>query len=184
MIAKNVRRRPICCSELALDAGTAHDPAVQLDRIDARILQALQQDGRLGNQALADRIGLSPSACLRRVRRLEEAGVIAGYRAILAPSAVERAQTVFVEVGLDSQRVEVLDAFEAGVARCPGLRSCHLMAGAADYLLRLEVRDVAHYEQIHRGHLAGLPGVASIRSTFALRTVADDEPLDVGAGER
>ncbi|HUG85208.1 MAG TPA: Lrp/AsnC family transcriptional regulator [Euzebya sp.] len=153
---------------------------MEVDRIDRSILAALQQDGRISNQALADLIGLSPSACLRRVRRLEESGVIAGYRVVLSARAVGRARTVYVEITLDSQRAAMLDAFEAGVVTCPGLRSCHLMAGAADYLLRLEVRDVEDYERIHRGHLAGLPGVASIRSTFALRVVADDEPLDLG----
>ncbi|CAN5300785.1 Lrp/AsnC family transcriptional regulator [soil metagenome] len=152
---------------------------MELDRVDAAILSTLQADGRISNQALADGVGLSPSACLRRVRRLEEAGVITGYHALLARRAVGRAQTVFVEITLDSQRTATLDAFEEGVTGCPGLRSCHLMAGAADYLLRLEVRDIDHYQQIHRGHLAGLPGVASIRSTFALRTVADDQPLDL-----
>ncbi len=153
---------------------------MDMDAIDRRILDELQIEGRISNQALADRVGLSPSACLRRTRRLEEGGVISGYRVTLDARAVERARTVYVEITLDSQRASTLDAFEAGVVGCPGLRSCHLMAGAADYLLRLQVRDVDHYEQIHRSHLAGLPGVASIRSTFALRTVADDEPLDLG----
>lgn len=152
------------------------------DRIDRTVLAVLQHDGRISNQALADLVGLSPSACLRRVRRLEEEGVIAGYRAVIAPRAVGRARTVYVEITLESQRAATLDAFEAGVLACPGLRSCHLMAGVADYLLRLEVADVDHYEQIHRGHLAGLPGVTSIRTTFALRAVADDEPVDLMAG--
>ncbi len=147
--------------------------------MDRHILSALQSDGRITNQSLADVVGLSPSACLRRMRRLEESGVISGYRVTLDARAIGRARTVYVEITLDSQRASTLDAFEAGVRGCPGLRSCHLMAGAADYLLRLQVQDVDHYEQIHRGHLAGLPGVASIRSTFALRTVADDEPIDL-----
>jgi Lrp/AsnC family transcriptional regulator, leucine-responsive regulatory protein len=152
---------------------------MDLDRIDQRLVSTLQRDGRLSNQALAEVVGLSPSACLRRVRRLEEAGIIAGYRAVLDPRAVGRGRTVYVEITLESQRAAALDAFEAGVRECPGLRSCHLMAGQADYLLRLQVHDVEHYEQIHRGHLAGLPGITSIRSTFALRSVADDEPLDL-----
>lgn len=154
---------------------------MSLDSIDERLLQALQRDGRISNQALADLVGLSPSACLRRVRRLEETGVLAGYRAVVAPSAIGRGRTVFVEITLDSQRAPVLDAFEDAVVSCPGLRSCHLMAGSADYLLQVSVNDVEDYERIHRTHIAGLPGVTSIRTTFALRTVVDDAPLQIGA---
>lgn len=159
----------------------SNDLPHMIDRVDEAIIRALQDDGRLSNQALADRIGLSPSACLRRVRRLEDDGVLIGYRAIVDPHAVGRSQTVLVAITLQSQRVELLDAFEAAVVGCPGLRSCHLMAGQADYLLRLDVDGVAHYERIHRSYIAGLPGVTDIVSTFALRTVVDDAPLPVSA---
>lgn len=105
---------------------------------------------------------------------------MAGYQAVLSRTLTGRAQTVFVEVRLTSQRADVLDAFEAAVQSCPGLRSCHLMAGDADYLLCIEVSDVSRYEEIHRTHLAGLPGLASMRSTFALRTVAEGLPVGLG----
>lgn len=144
-----------------------------IDRIDERILAVLSQEGRLSNQDLAGRIGLSASACLRRVRRLEEAGLIRGYTAVLDGDALGFGRSVYVEISLESQRSDLLDAFEAAVRTCPGVLSCHLMAGQADYLLRVAVAGVDDYERIHRTHLAALPGVASIRSAFTLRAVVD-----------
>lgn len=146
---------------------------MDLDTTDQAILRSLQEDGRMTNSELADRIGLSPSACLRRVRALEEAGVISGYTAVLDPAAIDRGTSVFVEISLSSQEESVLDAFEAKVAVHPSVMSCHLMAGDADYLVHVVCSDVAHYEQLHRTHFALLPGVARIRSSFALRTVVD-----------
>lgn len=145
----------------------------QLDDIDRHLLALLQQDGRATNQDLADEVGLSPSACLRRVRRLEETGVIAGYTAVLAPAVTGAARTVVVEVSLTSQHEDALHAFEVAAADVPGLRSCHLLAGDADYLIVLGVQDVDAYEVIHREHLARLPHVARLRTSVALRTVLD-----------
>lgn len=143
----------------------------ELDRIDRRILVLLQHDGRLTNAALAERVALSPSATLRRVQRLEEAGVIAGYAARIAPEALGRGSQVFIEVTLASQRDEALQAFEQAVRDCPDILECHLMSGGSDYLLRVAVRDTQDYERVHKQHLSRFPNVARIRSSFALRTV-------------
>lgn len=158
----------------------------ELDAIDRDILAALLADGRATNQALADEVGLSPSACLRRVRRLEESGVIEGYTAVPRAAAVGQGRIVVVEVSLTSQREEVMAAFETAVADLPGLRSCHLLAGDADYLLVLAVADVDGYERIHRDHLARLPSVARLRTSVALRSVVDRPwpPLPPVGGHR
>lgn len=145
-----------------------------IDRTDRAILNLLQRDGRLTNAALAASVHLSPSACLRRVRRLEDDGVIDRYVMLVDPAAVGRGTDVYVEISVISQREEVLGAFEAAVVQCPEVMSCHLMAGDADYLVHVVVADVADYERVHRDHLARLPGVSKIRSNFAIRAVHDD----------
>ena len=146
---------------------------VELDNVDREILQLLQHDGRITNANLADAVHLSASACLRRVRRLEDAGVIAGYTALLEPASIGRPTTVFVEIHLESQREDLLERFEEAAAAIPEVMGCHLMAGDADYLLRLAVADVADYERVHTAHLARLPGVIRVRSSFAMRSVLD-----------
>jgi len=152
---------------------------IDLDGIDHSILTLLQEDGRLSNAELAERIGLSASACHRRVRRLEADGVIARYAAVLNRQIVGRGVSVFVEISLESQREELLDSFESAVREIPHVMSCHLMAGNADYLVHVTCADVADYETIHREHIAVLPGVTSVRSSFAIRTVADTTALDL-----
>lgn len=152
-----------------------------LDFVDSSILDALQADGRITNADLADRVGLSPSACHRRVRRLESEGVIERYVALVDRSLVGRGVSVFVEVSLESQRESLLDEFETQIALVPHVQSCHLMAGNADYLVHVTCTDVADYETIHREYLAGLPGVIRIRSSFAIRTVTDTTALDLRA---
>lgn len=142
-----------------------------LDKLDTAVLNELQQDGRMTSAELADRVGLSPSATLRRVRRLEEAGVIDRYVMLLNPAAVGRSVSVFVEVSLDSQAEELLDEFEAAISATPEVMSCHLMAGNADYLVHVVCVDVADYERVHRQALASLPHVAQLRSSFAIREV-------------
>jgi Lrp/AsnC family leucine-responsive transcriptional regulator len=144
---------------------------MELDRIDQQILALLQKDGRLTNAALAEQVHLSASACLRRVQRLEQEGVIAGYTAVLDPAALGRATSVFVEVSLNSQREDALEAFERAVRDCPEIAECHLMSGGSDYLLRVAVANTQEYERIHKQHLSRLPHVARIRSSFALRMV-------------
>lgn len=144
-----------------------------LDAIDRQILNLLQTDARLPNIDVADKVGLSPSACLRRVRRLEDTGVIAGFVTLVDPGKIGRSVDVFVEISLDSQAEDKLDAFEEAVAHCPEVMSCHLMAGEYDYILHLSVADTVDYERIHKQYLARLPAVARIRSNFAIRTVYD-----------
>ena len=144
-----------------------------LDAVDRAILSLLQDDGRLANVDLADAVNLSPSACLRRVRHLEEEGFINQYVALIDPSKVGMGTNVFVEITLSSQAEDALDAFEAAVTARPEIMSCHLMAGDFDYLLRVVIDDVADYEALHRTHLAQLPGVARLVSSFALRPVCD-----------
>ena len=155
------------------------DNAVDLDRIDLELLQHLGADGRVSNRELSDRVHLSPSATLRRVRRLEDSGVVAGYVAVLNRGAVGRGTSVFVEITLNGQSDTQLDAFEAAVAGCPDVLSCHLMAGDFDYLLHVACADVSGYEQTHRQQLAHLPHVARLRSSFALRTVLDRPTSDL-----
>ena len=142
-----------------------------LDAIDRQILNELQVNGRLANNQLADLVGLSPSACLRRVRRLEDDGVIDGFVALVDQAAIGRPVDVFVEITLHTQAEDQLAAFEAAVATCPEVMSCHLMAGDFDYLMHLAVADTVDYERIHRAHLAKLPNVSRLVSSFAIRTV-------------
>lgn len=145
---------------------------MNFDRIDRRILALLQEDGRMANADLAEAVGLSPSACLRRVRALEEAGVIEKYVALLDQSQIGRRMDIFVEISLNSQANEVLTRFEKAVALSPEIMECYLMAGDADYLLRIAAADPTDFERIHRDHLARLPGVSRMKSSFAIRTVA------------
>ncbi|CAO3452172.1 Lrp/AsnC family transcriptional regulator [Azospirillum sp.] len=146
-------------------------PKQSLDRIDRKILAALQEDGRLPNTELAERVGLSPSPCLRRVKVLEEAGVIARYVALVDPASVDLPVNIFVSVSLERQVEARLDGFEAAVMARPEVLECYLMTGDADYLLRVVVPDLASYERFLKEHLTRIPGVANIRSSFALKQV-------------
>ncbi|MFQ5624260.1 MAG: Lrp/AsnC family transcriptional regulator [Paracoccaceae bacterium] len=152
---------------------------MELDTLDVKILNALQKNGRMTNANLAEAVNLSPSACHRRVQRLEGEGVISGYVALLNPRAIDRRSTVFVEITLSGQSDEILEAFEKGVARIPDVLECHLMAGTADYLLKVVARDTEDFARIHRQYLARLPGVAQMHSSFALRTVRQTTALPV-----
>lgn len=142
-----------------------------LDDADQRILKALRQDGRMTNAALAEAVGLSPSACLRRLRLLESRGVIRGYTALIEEPTQGDTVTVIVQITLDRQTEEHLSRFETAVRRLPEVRDCFLMTGLSDYLLRVEVRDAPDYERIHKEQLSRLPGVARIQSSFAIRRV-------------
>lgn len=152
---------------------------MHLDATDRAILAEVQIDARMSNNDLADRVGLSPSATLRRVRRLETDGVIERYVALLEPSAIGRGTTAFVEISLASQEEAALDAFEEAIVGSPAVMACHLMAGDADYIVQVACADVADYERIHRTHLALLPGVTKIKSSFSLRTVANRTAFDL-----
>jgi DNA-binding Lrp family transcriptional regulator len=141
----------------------------ELDGIDRRILDELQQDGRMTNVELARRAGISAPPCLRRVRRLEEAGIIRGYHADTDPQVLGWEITFFAIVGLDSQKEAVLAAFEALVAGWPEVRECHMIRGGGDFLLRLVARDTAHENQLTR-RLTGTPGVARVQTLQTIRT--------------
>ena len=150
-----------------------------LDATDRRILAALQKEGRITNADLSERVNLSPSACHRRVQRLEEEGFIAGYVALVDARRLGKPTTVFVEITLESQAEELLDAFERAVAKVPDILECHLMAGTADYLLKIVAEDTEDFARIHRQYLSRLPGVRQMHSSFALRTVVQTTALSV-----
>ncbi|HSG55767.1 MAG TPA: Lrp/AsnC family transcriptional regulator [Paracoccaceae bacterium] len=150
-----------------------------LDPTDRRILQVLQRKGRISNADLSEQINLSPSACHRRVQRLESEGYIRDYVALLDARKIGVSTTVFVEITLSGQADEVLDAFEKAVARIPDVLECHLMAGTADYILKVVAENTEDFARIHRQHLARLPGVAQMQSSFALRTVFKTTALPV-----
>lgn len=143
----------------------------ELDATDLRILSVLQKEGRVTNAELSERVNLSPSACHRRVQRLEDEGYISAYVALLDARRMGRPTIVFVEITLQGQADDLLDAFEKAVARVPDILECHLMAGTADYLLKILARDTEDFARIHRQYLTRLPGVAQMHSSFALRTV-------------
>lgn len=153
---------------------------MRLDAIDKKILQTLQVDGRLTNSELAERINLSPSASLRRVKQLEAGGIISGYVMLVDPAAIGRPTTVFVEITLNSQSVECQEAFERAVTTNPEILECYLMTGEADYLLKVATGGTTDYEKLHKHHLSTLPGVARIKTAFGIRTVCKSTayPLD------
>jgi Lrp/AsnC family leucine-responsive transcriptional regulator len=149
----------------------------ELDAIDRRILSELQGDGRLTNVELADRVGLSPSPCIRRLKRLEQDGVIAGYRATLDRTKLGLGLTIYVGVKVERHHDEEASAFETAVCALKEVISCHLVSGEADFLLQIVVTDLAAYERLLLGALLKLPGVKDIRSNFAIRTVKSAAPL-------
>ena len=133
----------------------------------------------MSNADLSERVNLSPSACHRRVQRLEAEGIIRNYVAMLDPRKLGLPTTVFVEITLSGQSDEVLEAFETAVARIPNVLECHLMAGTADYILKLVAEDTEDFARIHRQYLTRLPGVTQMQSSFALRTVFKTTALPV-----
>ncbi|MGR3802680.1 Lrp/AsnC family transcriptional regulator [Marinibacterium profundimaris] len=152
---------------------------MSLDTIDRRILSVLQRKGRISNSDLSAQVNLSASACHRRVQRLETEGYIRDYVALLDARKLGVPTTVFVEIKLQGQSDEVLDAFEKAVGRIPDVLECHLMAGTADYILKIVAEDTEDFARIHRQHLSRLPGVVQMQSSFALRTVFKTTALPV-----
>jgi DNA-binding Lrp family transcriptional regulator len=146
-------------------------PTKQLDEIDRNILRHLQEEARISNADLADRVGLSPAPCLRRVRALEERRVINKYVTLLDPAVLDLGVTVFVQISLDLQVEDRLDIFERAITRRPEVLECYLMTGDADYLVRVVVPDVAAYERFLKDVLTRVDGVAGIKSSFALKQV-------------
>ena len=145
---------------------------ITLDAIERRILENLQDDARMRNVDLAGKVGLSPSPCLRRVGNLEQTGVIRGYATLLDAEAVGLPVSIFVSVTLEKQVERALKIFEKHIRARPEVMECYLMTGDADYLLRVVTADLAAYEKFLIGHLTRIPGVASIKSSFALKQVA------------
>ena len=143
----------------------------KLDTIDRKILGLLQEDGRKTIAELAEQVGLSPSPCLRRVRMLEEAGVVSRYVAVLDQQSVGLPVSVFISIKLESQREEALDRFAKAIQRWPEVLECYLMTGPRDYLLRVVVADLAAYERFLKQKLTRLSGIGSIESSFALEQV-------------
>lgn len=154
-------------------------PETDLDLLDLRILEELQADGRMTNQELSERVGLSPSPCLRRLRRLETDGVIQRYVALADPDAVGLSVTAFVRVRLERQDDRHLAAFEAAITEYPQVMECYLMTGEADYQLRVLVRSLSDFEDFLRYRLTPLPGVAQVTTSFALRPVVYKTALPV-----
>lgn len=152
-----------------------------IDEIDLKILDELQANGRLTNVELATRVGLSPSPCLTRVRSLEEVGIIARYVALLDAERIGPSVSVFIQVALERQSEDALSAFEKAVRGMPEVMECYLMSGDSDYLLRVLVRDTAHLRDFVRDTLTNLPGVAKIRSSFALKQVKYQTALPLGS---
>ena len=160
-------------------------PHRQLDAIDRRILEHLQDNARISNVDLAARVGISASPCWRRVRELEESGVISNYVTLINAASVGLMVSVFVNVSLEKQVERELDVFQNAIRGRPEVMECYLMTGEADFLLRVVVPDLMAYERFLMDHLTRVPGIASIRSSFALKQVKYRTalPLDRGDGE-
>ena len=155
-------------------------PTLSLDRTDYRILHHLQNNARMSNTELADAIGLSPSPCLRRVKALEQAGVLKRYAGIVDAKAVGLPISVFVSVSMNRQERLGLESFEATIASYKEVMECYLMTGSSDYLVRVVVPDLESYERFLADKLTRIPGIANIQSSFALKQVAykTELPLD------
>ena len=152
---------------------------MKLDSIDRRILNVLQRDGRVQNVELAREVGLSPSPCLRRVRLLEEAGVIERYVAVLNAAKVDKGLTVFARVWLKGQDVETVDHFTEAVKRFPEVVECHLMAGDCDFLLRIVAADLDEYRQFQIKHLTRIKGVQSVKTEIPMQKIKLTSELPV-----
>ena len=153
-----------------------------LDARDRAILAALLEDGRLSQVQLAERVPLSPTAIARRIKAMEDAGVIEGYQARIARRAMGLEMTVFVFISLQNQTEERLEPFETAVRAAPSIIGCQLMSGEDDYVLTVLARDLADYERIHRQELSRLPGVTRLRSSFVLRDVKSQPIPDAALG--
>jgi Lrp/AsnC family transcriptional regulator, leucine-responsive regulatory protein len=152
---------------------TQDSDSLDLDRFDRAILTVLVADARTSIVDLAPRVGLSSTACARRLKSLEERGVISGYHAAIDHKRLGYAVTVLVRITLDSQREEAFADFEGAVALCPSVIRCHLMSGVDDYWLIVLARDIADFEHVHKTQLSCLPRVARIQSSFAMRDIVD-----------
>lgn len=156
---------------------------IELDDIDRRILSALQADGRITITDLADRVGLTASPCLRRLRLLEQSGVVRGYTALLDQARAGLPVSVFVSIKLDRQDEASMETFEAAIRRCPEVLECYLMTGPRDYLLRVVASDLGAYERFVKDTLTRLDGIANIESSFALGQVKHSNVLPLSPSD-
>ena len=156
-----------------------NSPIGKLDAIDRRIIAAIQDDGRITTNDLAEKVGLSPSPCARRLRLLENSGVIAGYTAIIDQKKVGLPISAFASIKLERQREEDLDRFAEAVSRWPEVMECYLMTGQRDYLMRVVCADLPAYERFLKARLTRLDGIASIESSFALGQVKHTNVLPI-----
>lgn len=154
-------------------------PNPELDAIDRKILRALQEDGKISMGELAEKVGLSPSPCARRVRLMEKAGIIKGYAAIIDQKRVGLPISAFASIKLERQREEDLDRFEETVSRWPEVLDCYLMTGQRDYLMRVVAADLEAYERFIKDKLTRLDNIASIETSFALGQVKRSETLPI-----
>ena len=155
---------------------------MQIDRYDRLILQLLQQDGRISNQELADKIGLSPSPCLRRVRALEEAGLIVGYQVLLDAKKLGLSLMALIHISMDQHTPERFNAFEAQIGEIPEVLECLLITGqSADYQLKVVVKDMDAYQELLLNRITRIPGATGVHSSFVLRRVVDGRALPVMA---
>lgn len=154
---------------------------LEIDSFDRQILRVLQQEGRISNQELADRIGLSPSPCLRRVRNLEESGVISGYRALLESKLLGLSLTALIHISMDQHIPERFNHFETAVSALPEVMECLLITGqSADYQLKVVVQDMDAYQDLLLNRITRIPGVTGVHSSFVLRRVVDKTALPIG----
>ncbi|WP_102222631.1 Lrp/AsnC family transcriptional regulator [Acidimangrovimonas sediminis] len=156
-----------------MEDSSTHD----IDRIDRNILRLLQQDGRLTNAEIAERVNISPATCHRRIRRLFDGGHVMGVRGRINPQSIGLGTLVMVGVVLDRSTPDSFAAFEEAVTGMKELLDCHLVAGDFDYLLKIRVRDMADFNLLHSRMLIALPGVRQIRSFFVMKEVKDNAPL-------
>lgn len=152
---------------------------ITLDHIDRKILQCLQRDGRMTNSDLAERVGLSPSPCLRRVRLLEEAGVIAGYAAHLDPTKLDLGMTIFARVWLTQQDIKTVESVTAQLLRLPNIVEAYVMAGDCDMILRVVVRDLVDYRRFQAEGLTRIEGISNVKSDIPMETLKQTHELPV-----
>ncbi len=153
---------------------------MEIDRFDRKILQVLQQEGRISNQELADRIGLSPSPCLRRVRSLEESGLITGYRALVNGEALGLSLTALIHISMDQHTPERFNHFEAAVSEIPEVMECLMITGqSADYQLKVVAKDMISYQDLLLNRITRITGVTGVLSSFVLRRVVDKTAIPV-----
>ena len=158
-------------------------PKITLDDTDIRLLRILQENARLSNVELAERVGLSASPCLRRMRQLEDSGVIKGYMTLIDQTVIGLPVSVFISVTFKEQSERALDEFEGRIRALPEVMECYLMTGTADYLLRVVTADLAAYERFLKEHLTRIPAIASIQSSFALKQVSFRTALPLPLGQ-